>query len=371
MYVNQNNPTNKQGLGRRFTERDIIERLDSPNLSLGPVALKRVENKTEAPWKPQIDGYIDAFWRGQTSRFVIEIKTLSTPKSIESAMSQARIGGNELGLLPMIVVPYLNRGQLAKLDRMEISGVDMCGNGLITAPDFRVWEAGNPNLYPEPTTLRNPYSGDSSIFARSFLINTQFSSLTELREFAATRTMFRIPGQGDLQMGTASKVVRALSEELIVVNSQSGLGLIDRKALMERLKVGYERRRVRNLIGTTPLGNDEIWRRLSETRALKGLRSAATGIASAGHYGVLSGVDRLSLYVDELDDIGEVLEIKEGRSFANIELMEAEKNLSFFDTRKDGLTRWASPIQTWLELAQAGPREAEAAQRMHSWFGLT
>lgn len=368
--VNQSGPTNEQGLGRRFTERDILERLDSPSLSLGPVALRRVEDKTQAPWNAQVDGYIDAHWRGRTRRFVIEIKTLSTPKSIESAINQAVIGANEARLLPMIVVPFLNQGQLAKLDRMDVSGIDMCGNGLITSPDFRVWQAGNPNLYPEPTTLRNPYSGDSSIFARSFLINSQFSSLTALREFAVGNTIFRTPGQDELQMSTASKVVRALADELIVVNSKSGLGLIDRKQLMERLKAGYERRPARRLIGATALSTDEIWRRLHEVRNQKGLRYAATGIASAGHYGVLSGVERLSLYVDELEEIGRTLEIKEGRTFSNIELKEAEKNLSFFDTREDGFARWASPIQTWLELVQAGPREAEAAQSMPSRFGL-
>jgi hypothetical protein len=68
------------------------------------------------------------------------------------------------------------------------------------------------------------------------------------------------------------------------------------------------------------------------------------------------------MYVDNLAAASELLSVTEGRAFANIELIETRRNLAFFDCREDGAIRWASAIQTWLELAQGGAREWEAAQ---------
>ena len=61
-----------------------------------------------------------------------------------------------------------------------------------------------------------------------------------------------------------------------------------------------------------------------------------------------------------------MLEVKDSRVFPNVELIEKESDSSYFDARSEGAIRWSSPIQTWLELSLAGPREREAAQALEA-----
>ena len=95
-------------------------------------------------------------------------------------------------------------------------------------------------------------------------------------------------------------------------------------------------------------------------------RYVATGLGSAARYQVLSGPDKLSLYVSDLDAAADAIGMRETRVFPNIELIENQEDLTYFDARRreDGV--WASPIQTWLELATGGPREREAAKLLRA-----
>jgi hypothetical protein len=348
--------------GKRVSGADIYTWLGNPGLSLGPVSLRTSAPELSRETDFAVDLFLEAIWKGRTVTFVCELKALSTPKTIESAVSRVRQLSVELGLPPLIVVPFLSEERLKELDLLNVSGLDLCGNGVIVTPEIYAWRSGNPNRFPDPTTLKNIYAGDSSIFARCFLLQKKFNTLAELQLFAEQKMLLKAGQEGNvLRLSTSSKVVQALSEELLVNKSKDGLRLLDARRLMGNLKKGYKPNNGRSLVGKSPLETSEIWRRLSELRNSQGVRYAATGIASAGHYKVLSGVERLSLYADQLEPIAQSLEIKEGRAFANVEIIESEKNLPFFDVRSTPEAIWASPIQTWLELSQAGPRESEAA----------
>ena len=92
----------------------------------------------------------------------------------------------------------------------------------------------------------------------------------------------------------------------------------------------------------------------------------ATGSASASHYGLISRLDRLQLYVESLSQASELLMLKPTRLFPNVELLEEKSPVAYFDARNDRWERWASPTQTWLELSVGEPREQIAAQQLRS-----
>jgi hypothetical protein len=349
--------------GKRTSGADIYSWLGNPELSLGPVKLRPSYPDASRQTDAAVDLFLEATWRGRKVDFVCELKTLSTPKTIENAVSRVRDLSTELKLPPLVVVPFLSEERLKELELLNVSGLDLCGNGVIVTPDIYAWRSGNPNRFPDPTTLKNIYSGDSSIFTRCFLIQNNFNTLAELQLFAEQKTLLKSnEGSSALRLSTSSKVVQALTEDLLVRKEKDGLRLQDPQRLMANLRKGYQPRNRQSLTGRSLLDNNEIWLRLSDLRSKQGIRFTATGIASASFYKVLSGVERLALYVDQIEPIAKLLEIKEGRAFANVELIEAEKNLSFFDIRNAEQQVWASPIQTWLELSQAGPRESEAAE---------
>ncbi len=343
---------------------DIVRRLNSEGITLGPITLRPADPGAFGRLPTSPDAVVDAHWQDRSARFVIEARAASTPKVLQTAMLHALHLSYATGLRPMVVVPYLSEASLATLEQHGVSGVDLCGNGLVLTDGMRIWEAGHPNTVREAAEIRNPYRGDTSIFVRAFLVQRRFSSLKGLRECAAALTMLRPDTRGALTLGTASKAVSALTDELIVAKDGQSLALVDPARLMAKLREGYQPRPAYTIIGKTPLGRDEVWARLAAARREAGLRYAATGIASAAYHAVLSGVDRLSLYTDDVDRAAGIIAFRPGRAFANVELVLADKHVEYFDLQPDADALWASPIQTWLELGRGGERERDAAATM-------
>jgi hypothetical protein len=135
---------------------------------------------------------------------------------------------------------------------------------------------------------------------------------------------------------------------------------MDHGRLLRELGKQYQAPANTKLVGKIPMTQEEAWVKLNQS----GLRVVATGLHSATRYGVLSPSDRLSVYVDDLRQATQLLDLREQKAFANCELIETKKNFPFFDLKWDKGVPWASPIQTWLELSHGNSREQEAAQSL-------
>lgn len=313
----------------------------------------------------EYDALVELAWRDRIVRYAVEIKANSRPAVIEQAIQEVQRLAQIAGLQPMLFVPYLSEESLLRLSDNNVSGIDLSGNCVTLGPSVAIWRSGAPNRFPDARSIRDPYSGDSSIVARCLLLRHRFGSLNELREFALARTeLDESAGVSILQLGTISKVIRELESEIIVIRDSEGVQTADAGRLLNRLRERYRPAVSRRLLGKTPFSREGIWQRLSDTRDVGGGRYVATGMASASSYGALSGIERLSLYVDDLEATSRAIEVTEGRAFANIELIEARNNLVFFDRRVEGPVVLASPIQTYLELVQDGARERDAAQSL-------
>ena len=277
----------------------------------------------------------------------------------------------QTGLPPLIVVPYLNDEALSTLEKQKVSCLDRSGNGLIFAPDFAVQRSGMPRKSPIIQPKLKIYSGNSSRFTRCFLLRPEYSSLSDLRHFALSRLsnveqISSLAERSIMTLGTASKVVKELEEELLIKRDGKRLYVTDADRLMKNLLANHVSRRTTTILGKTSLSTDEVWQRLdqatsSEFVAHAALKYTATGLASAARYRALSGPDRLTIYVNDLNLVAALIDVSPTRVFPNIELVDNQSDLAYFDARQDGNKIWTSPIQTWLELASGGPREQEAA----------
>ena len=354
-------PNGKQVHNRKSNADSALSFLRSPRV-FPPLILTL--NKLEPRLDNGViaDALVDVMGNGVAEQFAVEIKNSSQPAVLQNAIWQAERYRSEQGPRPMVLVPYLSDESLNILEQREISGIDMCGNCIIICRNYVVRRTGAPNQFKESRPLQNPYRGDSSIFARSFLLQRNYATLTDLHTFAHQRLDSLNPV--GLRMSTASKVVQGLSDDLLITKDKLGLYTTSGDALFTKFEQRYQRSEAQSLIGKTSLSENEVWHRLEQLRTEKISRSIATGIASAGFYGVLSGVEKQSLYVSDIASVAEALEIHEGRGFANIELIENQKELVYFDARQENGIRWASPIQTWIELVQGGTRGREAAQSL-------
>jgi hypothetical protein len=378
-----------------WTEARLAEELREGGAGLRWIGLRLLDSDVAHGDAPRADGVVEVDWLGRSARFVYEYRASSTPKALETAALQAESYARRTGLLPLVIVPYLSESALRTLEADRVSGVDLSGNGIILAPGMSLWRSGQPNRFREPAAIRNVFRGDSSIIARCFLLRREFQSLTELRQFALDRLH---PGRSArsvdagavgtpraeptaaldeaayalarrvtvafdraaLTKGTVSKVVKALAEERIIAREGKASRLVAPGELMDRLRANMPATRRAGIRGRTNLATSEVWNRLGHSD----LEYVATGEGSAAHYGLLSGPDCTSLYVDDLEDACKLLKVRPTGVFPNIELFEEDGHTVYFDTRIDGDARWASPVQVWLELSVAGPREREAAEML-------
>jgi hypothetical protein len=348
---------------KNWNEKQFLQHLYDGAMSLPPLRIRSVTDKTlsdDTGMSKRGDGLLDIEWQDYSFRFIFEFKTISTPKTLEAAIMQVRSNAQRSKALPLVIVPFLPEKSLELLEREGVSGIDLNGNGIVITPIFSVRRTGQPNRFPSSQPIQNVFRGNSSLLSRCFLLQKEFSALKDVQTFALERLMIRKGNATEalLSKGTVSKVVHSLVEETIVVRTASHIRLAAPDMLLERLRANYTKSRGQRLEGKMPLSMREGWTRLQES----GMRYVATGEGSAGRYRLLSGGEKLSLYVDDLQKAASLLEIKESRVFPNVELIEEESDPFYFDARVEGAIRWASPIQTWLELSLAGPREREAAQ---------
>lgn len=308
---------------------------------------------------------LEARWNDRIETFLLEVKAKSQPAFIANAITQLKGLEAVSGIPAILTVPYLSPRAMDQLAENGLSGLDLSGNCVIQGRTLSVWRAGYPNRFRESRPIQNPYRGDSSIFARCFLLRPSFASLSDLHEFALSKAWSR-EEDSSLRLSTASKVVQALVDEQILAKGAGAINLIDRRRLLRNLETRYRRPESRTIVGKSDLPLDEIWSRLTSLSKKSKCRNIATGLSSAEHYGILFGDHRLTLYVDDLELVARELEVAPGRAFANIELIEETKGLVYFDAATSGDQKWASKIQTWIELAQGSAREQEAAETLES-----
>src|SRR6185436_16199367 len=123
-------------------------------------------------------------WQNQRRRFVVEFKGQSAPSYLAGAIEQVRAyAAAKPDLLPLVIVPYLGPRSLERLIAAGISGLDLCGNGVINIPgEWFVFRTGEKNRFPSSLPIKNIYRGASSIVARVFLLQPSYQSVNETRD---------------------------------------------------------------------------------------------------------------------------------------------------------------------------------------------
>ncbi len=359
----------------QIAEASMLSRLKTGEVLLAPLGIRSfqaLDSRTE-----KADARIELTLGGgsEVFRFVVESKSRGTPQAIMLAVAQARAARRE-GEWPMIQVPYLSPERILELEKELVSGVDLCGNGVVIVPGrLCVVRVGEPNQYRDSRPLSNPYRGRSSLVARMLIKRPHWPTLSEL---AAAITA----AGGELSLPQVSKAVQALAEDLIVVKDAGAIRLQDPLRLLDQL--GSEWRQIRqswhrsataerSIRAQTPApSHTRQWLRLSAgtdwARALSAMPAlswAVTGESSVSRYAMLAqggprrvAVSDVALAAAQLGGTPEHVP-----SFADIELIQTNEAGFFFapETDEQGI-RWAGKLQTWLELQAGDARQQEAAR---------
>lgn len=342
-------PTQEIDVSRQsLSEDQLLGYLDSVQDAFPPLSFRVRSGDRGMQRDSGLDGIAEAAWGDQRFLFAVEAKRQSTPKAIQQSASKVEEAARRLGLEPLLLTPYLSETQLRYLESRQVSGLDLCGNGVVIVPGkLLVFRTGNANRFPNSQPIRNVYRGTSSLVARCFLLRSEYASAQELLEEIKARG-------GEVTLPTVSKVCSTLEEDLMIARERQGratrLRLLQPDKLLDQLAAEWEPISPRRVFVGKWIGTSKAWRdALTEWSKKPNNRVLATGETSTNAYATMARepVDRF--YCTQVGDLvrslGELLQ--ETKRFPNVELIETDEPAAYFDPRSD-LT--ASPLQTYLEL---------------------
>ena len=116
----------------------------------------------------------------------------------------------------MLVVPFLNEQRLEELDREKISGIDLCGNGIVVIPEvFAVFRGGRENRFVSSSPIKNIYRKNSSMVGRVLLVRSRYETVQDVREEINQRNLLvKRWDKTAMSLSTVSKVLKALDVPL-------------------------------------------------------------------------------------------------------------------------------------------------------------
>lgn len=341
----------------------MIGHLKVGSYLLEPLVLKEVLALGKSHG-PHLDAVVTVAWDDtESARFGIEIKSRSTPQMLDWAITQVKSAVmTQPGLLPMIFVPYLSEERIAILAREMVSGIDLCGNGIIVIQRrMTVRSVGKPNLYKERSPILRPFAGRSAIVCRVLLQHNRWETLGALHA--------AILQQGEtVSLASCSKVVSALAEELIVRRENGIIMVQDRLRILDGLggEWAHIRPARRQAVHLPPIGPEKNFLPyLAERFKTSGnIRWMVGGSSSAPRYTMLAQAGPREITVSNLNHALTCTQAKPDAvaAFADVVFTEYDAPGIFIDSEKDeqGVS-WASPLQTWLELQSGDARQIQTA----------
>ena len=350
------------------SESEVAERLRTGQLALPPLRLNLQESEVRSRTGSRSDFLIQASWRGEQVWFAAEWKAQSTPKAFDEALRRIQSATLPPDCLPLLVLPYLRESQLTVLEQSGISGIDLCGNGVVIALGrFFVFRTGAKNQFPTYSPIKNVYRKNTSMVARLLLGTPNFKGVSDLCTALNYRNLLVSKwGRTPMHLGTVSKALKALSEDLIVDRTQ-GVQLLQAGKLLDKLQENYKPTDSGNRVSLqVDSGQTSLTELLRKNADLVGLPIVATGLSSVSRYATMQRGYVLSVYCPRIGPLLERLPGTQNSFFPNVELVETEEEPLYFCAQVEDNFLWASPVQTYLELMNGDKRDRETAGQVRS-----
>lgn len=350
------------------TEKEIIEWLRRDKASLPPISFRFMEGSTPTVGNNSFDALVEASWQGSNARFIVKCKSLSTPKAFQDGSNLLKSLELPRGYLPMLIMPFLRQEQLLNLEKEGISGMDLCGNGIVIVPGrFAVFRGGEKNRFSSSAPIKNIYRRNSSMVSRVFFARSVYKTVQDIQSEINQRNLLVSRWEKKpMSLSTVSKALKTLEQDLIISRNDT-IRLLQADKLLEKLSENYCPPKTTGLIRLKiPEESGTIRKMILKLSEELNLPLVATGISSVGQYAVMQRGDLLSVYCPRLELLVEKLNGSRTDRFPNLEIIETRDETIYFDARQTNNSRWSSPLQTYLELMAGDKRDREIAGQVKS-----
>ena len=352
------------------TEREMIEQLRRGEVSLLPLSFRFLEGAPVAGGNLRFDALVEASWRESIAKFAVECKSLSTPKAFQDGLNLLKSFSLPEGYRPMLFLPFLSELQLQELEREGITGIDLCGNGVVVVPGmFAVFRSGEMNRFSSSASIKNIYRKNSSMVGRVFLVRSIYDSVQEIcAEINRRNVLVNRWNKKPMSLSTVSKSLKTLEEDLIV-ERKGIIRLQQPDKLLEKLSENYVPPEIKEQVRLkVSEGSGTIRELLLKQSQELDLPLVAKGTSSVAQFAVMQRGDVLSVYCPRLEMLLEQLSGSQSDRFPNLELVETDDETVYFDARQEGDFWWTSPVQVYLELMAGDKRDRETAEQVKSFL---
>ena len=350
------------------TEKEMLDQLQEDRIQLPPLSFRFLDDRQDIGVNGGFDVFIEVFWKKSKAIFAVECKALSTPKAFQDGVNLLKSFSLSNDYLPMLFMPFLSERKLQRLEREGLSGIDLCGNGVVVVPGtFAVFRSGGKNRFPSSALIKNIYRKNSSMVGRAFLLCAGYETVQEIRTKINQRNL--LVNRWDkkpMSLSTVSKALKTLEDDLIVTR-EGTIRLLQPDKLLEKLRENYDppavKERVRLKISEE---SGKVWKLLSKQSQTLDLPLIASGTSSVARYAVMQRGDLLSVYCPKVERLLERLPGSSSDRFPNLELLATEDETVYFDARWEGDFWCASPVQVYLELMAGDKRDQETAEQINA-----
>lgn len=291
--------------------------------------------------------------------FVVEFRADGSAAPVSMAVRAARASAGALGLraLPLVAAPFMGDVGNQICAQSGMSWMDLSGNGAIQAPGLRIQVTGNPNRFKRPGRPSTLFAPKSSRIAHWLLAHPQ-SAFTQ-------RELARHVGMGE---GFASRIVRGLEEEELVVRDPNGAVRVgDYDMLLDAWREAYNFSKHHIIRGhVAARSSDDILRTLGRCFDKAQVQHAVTGLAGAWLWTPFAGFRLVVFYVAGVPSAPTLLDagFHPEQHGENVWLVVPNDAGVFLNARKRQGLACVDPVQLYLDLKNHPERSAEAAEHL-------
>ena len=350
-------------------QKEMLDQLKRGKVSLPPLSIRFLKSQPKVEGS-LLDALIEVSWGKSRVRFAVECKSLSTPKAFQEGLNTLKLSAWTKDSRPMLLMPFLNNQQLEILEREGISGIDLCGNGIVIVPGiFSVFRGGGRNCFPSSALIKNIYRKNSSMVGRVFFARPCYGSVKEVWSEVNRRNVLVTRWNKDpMGLSTVSKSLKGLEDDLII-ERKDNICLLQADKLLEKLSENYAPPKIRKRIQLKiSEGGETVREVLKKQSKPLGLPLVAAGTSSVGRYTVMPRGEVLSVYCPSLERLLDKLPGNPSDRFPDLELIETDDETVYFDAREQDGFWWASPVQVYLELSAGDKRDRETAEQIKSFL---
>ncbi|HEV2250985.1 MAG TPA: hypothetical protein VGT60_10820 [Candidatus Limnocylindria bacterium] len=296
---------------------------------------------------------------GRVATFVVEAKTGSAP--IRARLNAGPPSTRENTQVPLVVAPFISADLRDELRRHGIAYVDATGNA-----DVRV---GRPGLFITSTGAdRNPWPTDRP--ARSLRAPKAARVVRALTDFAEPLGVRRVAALANVDAGYASRVMRMLREEgLLIAAPRGAVTRVDRAALVRRWATDYDIAMSNRLLPAfEPRDLSLLVVRVRDLSRKSAFKYAFTGSWAANHSASVAATRLLTCFVERPESLAESLDLRTGETLSNVWLVEPYDPIAFDRGGREQGVNLAAPAQVLVDLMTSPGRAPAEADAYLSWL---